>query len=104
MNRAFRIDTRGVRLAGSKPCEQFEHVVDLIRDPQMELAGPYGIHDVLPQHQVPAISGGEEYALRARKPLGSTKIEEPFGFFGNTADGLHLAVLVDRTGDGEILP
>ena len=64
---------------------------------------PESVDNVLAQHQVAHIGRGDEHALTARQPAGMADIEEAFDLLVATADCLHLAMLVDRTGHRKVL-
>ena len=69
----------------------------------VELPFGHGLHDVLPQHQVLDVLVGHDDALGAGDPLGPADVEEPFDLLVDAPDRLDLALLVDRTGHGEVL-
>ena len=58
---------------------------------------------LLVQHEVGDVGPGDEHALVAREAHGLADLEEALDLLVHAADGLHLAALVHRAGDGEAL-
>ena len=69
----------------------------------MELAVGDRLDDILAQHQAVDVGLRDDDALRAGQPLFLADVEEALDLVCCAADGLDLAVLVDRTGDGDAL-
>jgi len=64
----------------------------------VELAVPDRIHNILAEHEVGHVTGGDEHTLLAAEAAALADIEISFDLFVDPADGLNLAVLVYRAG------
>ena len=69
----------------------------------VELAVGDRLDDILAQHQAVDVAFRDDDALRAGQPLLLADVEEALDLVRCAADGLDLAVLVDRAGDGDAL-
>lgn len=93
-----------IRLTGSQTAQQFESFVHVIDSPHVTLSVANGLHDVRPEHQLRDVGGGNLHALFPREADFPADVEKAFDVFVDGTDGLHLAPLVDRSRDGDILP
>ncbi len=56
------------------------------------------------EHQVRHIGGRHQHALRPAEADRFAHAVKAFDFFVHSANRLHLAILIDRSGDRQILP
>ncbi len=89
--------------AGFDAGQQFDAFVYGGDRPDVELARRDGFAHVAPQHQMLNVGGGNQHALFASQPGIAADIEKALDLFIGAADGLDLAVLVDRPGYREAL-
>src|SRR5262249_28590020 len=68
-----------------------------------EAPRPHRLDHVVAQHQVADVGTRQDDALVAGEPARAADAEETLDLVSHPADGLHLAVLVYRPGDGERL-
>ena len=101
IERAGRVDAVLVGLACRQPGEQFQRLLDMLDGIDVEFALARGIHHRLLEHQVAQIAARDDHALFAAQAAFFAQLEETLDLFAHPADGLHLAVLVDRAGDGQ---
>ena len=94
----------GAALAGLDAREDFYPFVDGTDGVDGELAVLHRLHHVLAQHQVLHVGPGDQHALLLVQPPGAADVEEALDLLVDAADRLHLALLVDRAGDGQRLP
>src|SRR5262249_51853081 len=83
--------------------ENFYPLIDSVRCIDMKLPIFNSLDNIRPQHQIAEVGLGCQHALVAVDPLQSTDVIEAFVLLVDTADGLDLAVLIDRTGDRDAL-
>ncbi len=69
----------------------------------VELALANSVHYLLTEHQVPNVLNGDDDPLVAGETARLAEPEEAFDLGRGAADGLNLAVLVHRPGDGDPL-
>ena len=94
----------GLTFAGAKAGEQPDRLRRSSDRVDGETALGASFHDVVAQHQMLRVGGWYQHALRSRKSARGADVEEALDLLVDAADRLNLAVLVDRTRDGEILP
>ena len=83
--------------------QQLDPLVDRPHRPHVEPALACRLHDLLVEHEVLDVRRRDQHALRARETLCLARGVEPLDLARDTADGLHVAVLVDRPGHGDAL-
>ena len=81
--------------------QQLEALIDARDGMHMEAAGLDGSHHLVVQHQVAHVRGRDDHALIAGEAPRLAELEEALDLVVDSADGLHIAMLVDRAGDGE---
>ncbi len=69
----------------------------------VELPGLDRVDDVGPEHQVLDVLVGDDDALGPGQALGLADLEESLDLLVDSADGLDLAFLIERAGDGDVL-
>ncbi len=82
--------SRSVALARLDIGQQGNRLVDPRNRVNVKFSGPTGLDHVTPQHQVPDIGGGNDYAVRTVKPLRA-EIEKAFDLLVDAPDRLNLA-------------
>ena len=85
------------------PGEQGDGFIDGCDGIDMKLPGLHCINDILAQHEMADVGMWNHNPLITGKPFFPTDIKEAFNFLADTPDGLNLTVLIDRTGNGEVL-
>ncbi len=103
VNRAFRVMAFVVRLAGGDARENLDPFVHVVGGVNMEIASGHRVAHIVAQHQVLDVGLGDEHALVAGEAAHRTDIVKAFNLLVDAANGLHLAALVDRAGDGQPL-
>ena len=69
----------------------------------MEPAVRDGLDHVRPQDEMLGVRLRDQNALLAGEAAAVADIEKTLDLLVDAADGLHLAMLIDRTGNGDIL-
>src|SRR3990172_5673946 len=103
VQRAFGIRAVCLAVSGRKSGQDLERLIDGLDGIDLELAGLHRIDYFFPEHQVLYVQLRDDHALVAGEPLALAHGKEPFDLFVHAADGLDLAHLADRTGDGKVL-
>jgi hypothetical protein len=80
--------------------QQLQRLVDMLDRVDLEAALGHRFDQVGAQHQVVDIAPRQQHALPARSALRRTGVEEALDLLVDAAHRLHLALLVDRAGDG----
>ena len=70
----------------------------------MEFPRAHRVQHVFSQHQVFDVGFGNHHALRASKAFDAAHVKIPFDFFVHSANGLNVTLLIDGSGDGDVLP
>src|SRR3990170_2317272 len=92
-----------VGLARRDAGEDLQPLVYRPHRPEVEVSLPHRVDHFLAQHQVAHVLVRDEHALSARETDRLADVVEPFHLFVHAADGLDLAALVHRSGDGNPL-
>ena len=92
-----------IRSAGAHPGQQGQHLVDMAGHIDVKLALPGRVAHIGTQHQIPDIAVGDNHTLLTAQATGPADVEKPLDFLIHPADRLHLAMLIDRTGDRQRL-
>jgi hypothetical protein len=88
-------------LAGNTRGEDFDALFDFGDGPDMEFARGDGIEDVFAEHEVFDIGLRHHHALGAGEAFDAADVKKAFDLLIHTTDGLNIALLVHRAGDGD---
>ena len=69
----------------------------------VEAPGGYCLDHARRQHQVALVAGGDQHAVAAVQTVLYAQVEPAFDLFIQAAHGQYVAMLVERTGDGNVL-
>ncbi|VTR65774.1 hypothetical protein DESC_370143 [Desulfosarcina cetonica] len=103
VHRVRRVVAVAVGCSGRFAGEDFDTFFNCADLPDPELTGLDGIDDTFLEHQVFYVGGRNHHALAAVQPLALAHVEETLDLLVDSADGLDLPLLVDRSGDGDAL-
>ncbi len=90
-------------LAGRDAGQDLDALVDRLDRVDVELPFADGLDDVGPEHQVLDVLVRDDDALGSGQALGPADVEKALDLLVDAADGLDLALLVERSGDGDVL-
>ncbi len=62
-----------------------------------------GLDHVMAELEMPGVRNGDQNALPTGEPAAAADLEETLYLVVHTTDGLNLPVLVNRTGNGDVL-
>src|SRR5882757_10225838 len=90
-------------MAGDASGQEFDTLFDLGDRPDVKLSGGHSLQNVFAEHQVFDVGCRHHHALGPGEAFDAADVKEAFDFFVHAADRLNVALLVDGTGNGNVL-
>ena len=75
----------------------------MLHGPQVKAPLRHGLHDARLQHQVALVARRDEHTVAAVQTVLYAQVEPAFNLFIQAAYGQYVAMLVESTGNGNVL-
>jgi len=102
-NAVSRIAAAAISDTGDDPGQEFDSLLRLAGGVDMKAPLGHCLHQSLVEHQMAGIAGGYQDPLAAIQADAFAETEPALDLLVDAADRQHLAMLVQRAGDGDAL-